>query len=105
MQNNWPLCNAHLEVLFANDLKTFFSLDAFEDHRLVDASGNRGIAVVAIVRLQSMGICFLPELLVIKGFEPFLNFVAVFKFEHVPMIANFGFMTQENSSKGCTACL
>lgn len=103
MQNNRRVILAGFKILFADDLKTFCRLDTFKDHCLVNALGNRNITIGAFICVQSMWIGFLPELLIIERFKPFLNIVAVIKVLHIPIVSNLGFSLQQFSYKGCTA--
>ena len=105
MQSNRWVILAGLKVLLSNDFKTHCGLDASQNHRLINTSGNRDIAVIAFLPVQSMGIGFLPELLVIEHFKPFFNVVAVFKVLHVTIVPDLRFRSQEKSTEGCTTCL
>ena len=99
MQNNRWVNIAGFKVLFTDDFKALCRLDAFKNHCLVNALGNRDIAIGPLVRVQSMWISFLPKLLVIKRFKPFLNFVTVFKSLHIPIVSDLGLGTQEKSTE------
>ena len=103
MQNNWWVNIAGFEILFSDDFKSFCRLDAFEDHRLVNALRNRNVTIGAFITVQSMWVGLNPELLVIKCFKPFFNVVAILKVLHSPIVPNLGFFLQQISYKGCTA--
>lgn len=102
MKHSFRLDDARFEVLIANDFEAFLGLDTSKNHVLINPAGNRDIAIDTLFRVQPMRIEFLPELLVVKRFEPLFNFRTVFKFLHMFIVPKFGFEDQEKSSKRCT---
>lgn len=105
MQRCFWFGNACLQVLGFDDFKTLCSLDASQDHCLVYTSRYRNITIDAFLAVQAKGIGFAPKLLVVERFEPFIDFLAVFKFVHGFSVSNFRHQSQEISSKGYTRCL
>ncbi len=103
MERSGWLINTNLEVLLFDNLKTHCCLDASQDHCLINALGNRDIAIGAFIHVQSVRIGFLPELLVIERFKPFFNFGSIIKTLHGSIVANLGFRLQHFSTKGYTA--
>lgn len=105
MQGRLRLGHARLQVLRFDNLGAFGSLDAFEDHRLINAACDRDVTIVTLLDVQSKRVGFLPKLLIVKRFEPFIDVFSVFKVLHGLIVSNLMPNPQENSSKGYTRWL
>lgn len=105
MQGRLRLDHAGLQVLRFNDLGTFGSLNASKDHGFINATRDRDVTIVALLDVQSKRVGFLPKLLIVKRFEPFIDVFSVFKVLHGFIVPNLMPNPQGNSSKGYTRWL